>query len=143
MTTIQNPVDCQTPGKTANYATEMLVIPRPWESRLASVRPCEDGRRATMAKKSTVRSIGILTGGGDCQALNAAIRAVAKCVIGRHGIEVVGFLDGFRGLVENRTVRLDDSQLSGASESLVGSEYICVRPLLRWSRPPAMNMTNN
>lgn len=59
-----------------------------------------------------IRSIGILTGGGDCQALNAAIRAVAKTAIHRYDVEVIGFLDGFRGLVENRTVRLDDSKLS-------------------------------
>ena len=56
--------------------------------------------------------IGILTAGGDCPGLNAAIRAVGKAAHSR-GIEVVGFLDGFRGLVENRFVHLDNAKLSG------------------------------
>lgn len=56
--------------------------------------------------------IGVLTAGGDCPGLNAAIRAVGKSA-GSLGIEVVGILDGFRGLVENRTMRLDWSHLSG------------------------------
>ena len=65
------------------------------------------------AKKSKTRCIGILTSGGDCPGLNAAIRGVAKAAIGRYGIKVVGFLDGFRGLVENRTIALDDRNVSG------------------------------
>ncbi len=56
--------------------------------------------------------IGVLTSGGDCPGLNAAIRAVGKAAHSR-GIEVVGFLDGFRGLVENRYIRLDNARLSG------------------------------
>ncbi|MBN1399577.1 MAG: 6-phosphofructokinase [Anaerolineae bacterium] len=56
--------------------------------------------------------IGILTAGGDCPGLNAAIRAVGKAAYG-NGMEVIGFLDGFRGLVENRTMRLDPTVLSG------------------------------
>jgi len=56
--------------------------------------------------------IGILTAGGDCPGLNAGIRAVGKAAH-RMGMGVIGFLDGFRGLVENRTVRLDDAALSG------------------------------
>ena len=64
-------------------------------------------------KKSKTRCIGLLTSGGDCPGLNAAIRGVAKAAIGRYGIKVVGFLDGFRGLVENRTMVLDDRNVSG------------------------------
>jgi 6-phosphofructokinase 1 len=56
--------------------------------------------------------IGILTAGGDCPGLNAAIRAVAKSTL-HYGIPVVGFLDGFRGLVENRYIPLDDRAVSG------------------------------
>ena len=56
--------------------------------------------------------VGVLTSGGDCPGLNAAIRAVGKAAHSR-GIEVVGFLDGFRGLVENRYIRLDNARLSG------------------------------
>jgi 6-phosphofructokinase 1 len=58
------------------------------------------------------KSIGILTAGGDCPGLNAAIRAVGKTALG-FGMQVIGFKDGFRGLVENRTIRLDESMLSG------------------------------
>ena len=46
------------------------------------------------------KSIGILTAGGDCQGLNAAIRGVAKAAIKQYDMEVIGFLDGFRGLAE-------------------------------------------
>ncbi len=56
--------------------------------------------------------IGILTAGGDCPGLNAGIRAVGKAAQ-RVDLGVIGFLDGFRGLVENRTIRLDDAALSG------------------------------
>lgn len=60
-----------------------------------------------------VRSIGILTAGGDSPGLNAAIRAVGKAAHRAHGMEVIGFLDGFVGLMQNRFVRLGDKDLSG------------------------------
>ena len=44
--------------------------------------------------------IGVLTGGGDCPGINAALRAVTKSLTVKHNAEVLGFLDGFRGLVE-------------------------------------------
>jgi len=56
--------------------------------------------------------IGVLTSGGDCPGLNAAIRAVGKAA-NSLGIGVIGFMDGFRGLVENRTIRLEYERLSG------------------------------
>jgi 6-phosphofructokinase 1 len=59
------------------------------------------------------KAIGILTSGGDCPGLNAAIRGVGKAARGTFGMQVIGFRDGFRGLVENRTVRLDNQALSG------------------------------
>lgn len=66
-----------------------------------------------MKKKVNLqRCIGILTAGGDCPGLNAAIRAVAKSAM-YYDIQVVGFLDGFRGLVENRFMVLDDRMVSG------------------------------
>ena len=64
-----------------------------------------------MAKK--VKRIGILTAGGDSPGLNAAIRGVGKAAHVYYGMEVVGFRDGFRGLVENRRINLDHSALSG------------------------------
>ncbi len=57
--------------------------------------------------------VGVLTGGGDCPGLNAVIRAVTKSLITQHGAEVVGFRDGFRGLMENDTVALDYRAVSG------------------------------
>jgi len=59
------------------------------------------------------KTIGILTAGGDSPGLNAAIRGVGKTAIGAYDMHVVGFRDGFRGLMENRAVDLDKAQLSG------------------------------
>jgi 6-phosphofructokinase 1 len=60
-----------------------------------------------------IKRIGILTAGGDCPGLNAAIRGVGKAVLGRYGIEVIGIRDGFLGLIESRTLRLDKTTLAG------------------------------
>lgn len=65
-----------------------------------------------MAAKSKTRCIGIITSGGDCPGLNAAIRGVAKSAL-QQGIRVIGIPDGFRGLVENRFISLEDKQVSG------------------------------
>ena len=59
------------------------------------------------------KHIGILTAGGDSPGLNAAIRGVAKAALSEYGMQVIGFRDGFRGLSENRTVRLESNSLSG------------------------------
>jgi 6-phosphofructokinase 1 len=58
------------------------------------------------------QSIGILTAGGDSPGLNAAIRGIGKAALSR-SMQVIGFRDGFRGVMENRTVRLDRMALSG------------------------------
>ena len=63
-----------------------------------------------MGKK--IKRIGILTAGGDSPGLNAAIRGVGKTAL-HYGMEIVGFRDGFRGLVENRRLKLDKSTLAG------------------------------
>jgi 6-phosphofructokinase 1 len=60
-----------------------------------------------------IKRIGILTAGGDSPGLNAAIRGVGKAALGHYGWEIVGFRDGFRGLVENRRIKLDRAALSG------------------------------
>ncbi len=59
------------------------------------------------------KRIGILTAGGDSPGLNAAIRGVGKTALGFYGMEIIGFRDGFRGLVTDRRLRLDKSTLSG------------------------------
>ncbi len=56
--------------------------------------------------------VGVLTAGGDSPGLNAAIRGIGKACLG-YEMEVIGFRDGFRGLVENRFVRFDREELSG------------------------------
>ncbi len=56
--------------------------------------------------------VGILTGGSDCPGLNASIRGFGKAARNTYGMELVGFRDGFRGLVENRTIDLSGDALS-------------------------------
>jgi phosphofructokinase-like protein len=56
--------------------------------------------------------VGVLTGGGDCPGLNAVIRAVGRRVIGR-GHELVGVLEGWRGLVEGLFEPLGSREISG------------------------------
>ncbi len=60
-----------------------------------------------------LRRIGLLTGGGDCPGLNAVIRAVVKGAGYNYDIESIGFNNGFKGLVENDAVVLDDYAVSG------------------------------
>ena len=57
--------------------------------------------------------VGVLTGGGDCPGLNAVIRAVAKSLIREHGADVVGFEDGFEGMIEHRMRPLAYRDVSG------------------------------
>ncbi|MFZ4573110.1 MAG: 6-phosphofructokinase [Phycisphaerales bacterium] len=59
-----------------------------------------------------VRRIAVLTGGGDCPGLNAVIRAVGRDAL-NCGIEVVGVEDGFLGLIEGRTRKLTEQDLTG------------------------------
>ncbi|MEA2509894.1 MAG: ATP-dependent phosphofructokinase / diphosphate-dependent phosphofructokinase [Actinomycetota bacterium] len=57
--------------------------------------------------------IGILTGGGDCPGLNAVIRAVVRKGVNHYGHAVVGFRDGWRGVLENRHTHLTPDNTSG------------------------------
>jgi len=66
-----------------------------------------------MATQYSIQKVGILTGGGDCPGLNAAIRAVAKSAILGYRMEIIGIKDGFQGLIENRTKRLEYEDVSG------------------------------
>ncbi|MCX5999057.1 MAG: ATP-dependent 6-phosphofructokinase [Chloroflexi bacterium] len=72
------------------------------------------------------KRIGVLTGGGDCPGLNAAIRAVAKGAI-KLGYEVIGFIDGMDGLMEGRYQVLGWSDASGIIDrggTILGSSGI-------------------
>lgn len=60
-----------------------------------------------------MKRIGILTSGGDCQGLNSTIRAVAKSLYyhyGNDGVEIIGIIDGYRGLIygEYKTMKSED-----------------------------------
>lgn len=66
-----------------------------------------------MSPESSIKRIGVLTGGGDCPGLNAVIRAVVKTGLLEHGVEAYGILDGYDGLVQNRMIRLDYEAVSG------------------------------
>ena len=48
-----------------------------------------------------MRRIGMLTSGGDCQALNATMRGVGKVLYNKlDEVEILGFRDGYRGLIQ-------------------------------------------
>ncbi len=66
-----------------------------------------------MAATTGARCIGILTSGGDCPGLNAAIRGVAKPALSDFHIEVIGIEKGFRGLVENHSRVLHPHDVTG------------------------------
>lgn len=57
--------------------------------------------------------IGILTGGGDCPGLNAVIRAVVRKGVNQYGHAIVGYRDGWRGVLENRVTHLNPDNTSG------------------------------
>ena len=71
-----------------------------------------------------IKKVAILVNGGDCSGLNAVIRAITKTAEA-HGIECYGYIDGFKGLVENNYVRLDYSNLAAGilykGGSIIGS----------------------
>jgi len=58
--------------------------------------------------------IGILTGGGDCPGLNAVIRAVVRKGSFHYDDKFVGFLEGWRGLVEDKSMPLDLQAVAGS-----------------------------
>jgi 6-phosphofructokinase 1 len=82
--------------------------------RLSHAHPGDLAHNAVKNQEEEMtRQIGILTAGGDSPGLNAAIRGVGKAAMGHYQMHVIGFRDGFRGLMENRSMALDGGQLSG------------------------------
>jgi 6-phosphofructokinase 1 len=57
--------------------------------------------------------VGMLTGGGDCPGLNAVLRAVVRKGQARYGDELVGFRDGWRGVLEGNAETLDIERMRG------------------------------
>src|ERR1700731_2759743 len=74
--------------------------------------------------------IAMLTGGGDCPGLNAVIRAVVRKGIFTYEDEFIGFMEGWRGVVEDKTMPLDLNAVGGI---LPRGGPSCVRrePILR------------
>ena len=64
-------------------------------------------------KRKTGMRIGVLTAGGDCPGLNAAIRGVGKSALLEYGMRVFGFSSGFLGLIEGDYRELEEDDLSG------------------------------
>lgn len=58
-----------------------------------------------------IKKIGVLTSGGDSPGMNAAIRAIVRAGIS-NGIEVVGFMRGYEGLINNDHIKLDSKSVS-------------------------------
>lgn len=74
-----------------------------------------------------IRSIAVMTGGGDCPGLNAVIRAVVKTAINKYGLEVWGVQDGYLGLIENRMERLaynDVSNILTVGGTILGTSNV-------------------
>ncbi|TCK87886.1 6-phosphofructokinase 1 [Natranaerovirga hydrolytica] len=59
------------------------------------------------------KRIGILTSGGDCPGLNAAIRAVAKSAYNKMDVEIIGINDGFKGLINKDYKIMKPEDFSG------------------------------
>jgi 6-phosphofructokinase 1 len=66
-----------------------------------------------MGKNKRPQRIGILTAGGDCPGINAAIRGVGKTAIVKYGMEVIGISDGFTGMINKEYHDLTEHDLSG------------------------------
>lgn len=57
--------------------------------------------------------IGVLTGGGDCPGLNAVLRAVVKKAVNDYDMSIIGFRDGYEGMILNNYITLDRKSVSG------------------------------
>ena len=74
--------------------------------------------------KPKIKSIAVMTGGGDCPGLNAVIRAVTKTATKRYGLTVWGVRDGYLGLIENRIEPLryeDTSNILTVGGTILGA----------------------
>lgn len=61
-----------------------------------------------------MKRVGLLTSGGDCQALNAAMRGVVKCLVNsKEKVEIYGFIDGYKGLIYGNFRMLGGHDFSG------------------------------
>jgi 6-phosphofructokinase 1 len=78
-------------------------------------------------KAKDIKTIAVMTGGGDCPGLNAVIRAVTKTAINKFGLEIWGIDDGYLGLIEDRIHILSYNEVSNiltAGGTILGSSNI-------------------
>ena len=59
-----------------------------------------------------MKTIGVLTSGGDCSGMNAAIKSIVE-ESSRHHIKVKGILEGYKGLIYDKVISLDYSRVAG------------------------------
>lgn len=59
-----------------------------------------------------IKKVGILTNGGDCPGLNAVIRAIVRTALS-NGVECLGYIEGYKGLLENNYINLTKEYISG------------------------------
>src|SRR6201998_1517593 len=95
------------------YLFRAIVTPADWAiSSCPCTRGAFRGCHPDLNKEHTMR-IGILTGGGDCPGLNAVIRAVVRKGIFHYPDEFCGFLEGWRGVMEDQTTNLTLDSIAG------------------------------
>lgn len=86
--------------------------------------------------------IGVLTGGGDCPGLNAVLRAIARRGERKYGDEIIGFLDGWAGLLDDRSMELTVDRCRGIlprGGTIIGTSR--VSPLSRPDGPDRVRAT--
>src|SRR5919197_144783 len=95
-------------------STLYLQAPTSWCQlrRTSGLRAFSDAGRTRSGEDASDLNVGVLTGGGDCPGLNAVIRAVARRSFAR-GHEVIGVLEGWRGLVDGLFTPLGPREVSG------------------------------
>src|SRR3989338_6198631 len=93
---------------------------------------------------SSVKKIGIMTGGGDCPGLNAALRAVVRSSL-QAGIKVLGFRFGWKGVIEKDFEVLDLNVVSGIlprGGTFLGSSRINPLEKKQWITHMKNNLSN-
>ena len=80
-----------------------------------------------------MKRVGILTSGGDCQGLNAAIRGVAKGLYQEFGkdVEIYGIKDGYKGLIFGEYKKMSEAEFSGIltlGGTILGTSASPLRP---------------
>ena len=89
-----------------------------------------------------MKRIGMLTSGGDCQALNAAMRGVVKCLVNsKENVEIYGFIDGYKGLIYGNFRMLDGHDFFFFTDALKQADFfIRTVKLTSGDLPPVLDV---